>query len=65
MNALSYTHKMKLLMIYSGRFAYTPADKALSNEPDSNEGDEIKDAVIGLIHAETFDVKDPGRVEKK
>ena len=52
-------------MIYSDRFAYIPADKALSNEPDSNEGDEIKDAVIGLIHAETVDEKDPGRVEKK
>ncbi len=56
---------MKLLMIYCDRFAFTPADKTLVNEPDCTDGEEIKDAVIGLIHAEAFDEKDPGRVEKK
>jgi len=56
---------MKLLMIYSDRFAYNPADKTLVNEPDCTEGDEIKEAIIGLIHAEKVDEEDPGRVEKK
>ena len=56
---------MKLLMIYSDRFSYTPADKTLVNEPDCTEGGEIMAAVIGLIHAETVDEKDPLRVEKK
>ena len=52
-------------MIYSDRFSYTPADKTLVNEPDCTEGGEIMAAVIGLIHAETVDEKDPLRVEKK
>ena len=56
---------MKLLMIYTDRFAYAPTDKTLVNEPDCTEGGEIKDAVIGLIHAEAGDEIDPGRVEKK
>ncbi len=56
---------MKLLMIYTDRFAYTPADKTLANEPDCTDSDEIKDAVVGLIHAEAADEIDPGRVEKK
>ena len=56
---------MKLLMIFTDRFAYTPADKTLANEPDCTAGDEIKEALIGLIHAEAADEIDPGRVEKK
>lgn len=56
---------MKLLMIYCDRFAYTPADKTLVDEPDCTEGDEIKGAVIGLIHAEAVDEEDPARIEKK
>jgi hypothetical protein len=56
---------MKLLMIYTDRFAYTPADKTLESEPDCSESAEIKAALIGLIHAEANDEDDPGRVEKK
>lgn len=56
---------MKLLMIYCDRFAYMPADKTLVDEPDCTDGDEIKDAVIGLIHAEAADETDPLRAEKK
>ena len=52
-------------MIYSDCFAYTPADKTMEDEPDCADGGEIKVAVIGLIHAETVDEIDPGRVEKK
>ncbi len=56
---------MKLLMIYTDRFAYTPADKTLEDEPDCTAGDEIQAAVIGLIHAEAADEADPARTEKK
>ena len=56
---------MKLLMIYCDRFAYTPADKTLADEPDCTVGDEIKGAVIGLIHAEADDELEPVRIEKK
>lgn len=52
-------------MIYCDRFTFVPSQKTLENEPDITDGGEIKDAVIGLIHAETFDEKDPGRAEKK
>lgn len=62
---LRYTHNMKLLMIYCDRFAYNPAIKTLENESDCTDGDEIKDAVIGLIHAEVIDEEDPVRTEKK
>jgi len=43
---------MKLLMLYTDRFAYNPAVKTLEEEPDCHEPSEIKAAVIGLIHAE-------------
>jgi hypothetical protein len=56
---------MKLLMIYTDRFAYTPAVKTLENEPDCTEGNAIEAAVIGLIHAEAADEADPARVETK
>ena len=56
---------MKLLMIYVDRFAYRPAHKTLPDRPDRDEPDEVKDAVVGFIHAESADEEDPGRVEKK
>lgn len=56
---------MKLLMIYTDRFAYTPAHKTLEDEPDCTEGDVIEAAVIGLIHAEAGDEENPAGVEKK
>ena len=56
---------MNLLMIYCDRFAYTPADKTLPDEPDCTDGDQIEAAVVGLIQAEEFDEEDPLRVEKK
>jgi hypothetical protein len=56
---------MKLLMIYTERFAYNPAHKSLPELPEVSEGAEITEALIGLIHAEAADEADPGRVETK
>jgi len=56
---------MKLLMLYTDRFAYTPAVKTLDEEPDCHEPGEIKAAVVGLIHAEAFDEENAAGVEKK
>ncbi|PLX99575.1 MAG: hypothetical protein C0623_08720 [Desulfuromonas sp.] len=56
---------MKLLMIYAEHFAYTPAQKAIEDQPDSDQPAEIIEAVIGFIHAEAADEEDAARVEKK
>jgi len=40
---------MKLLMIYTDRFAYTPAHKTLENQPACREPGESDDVVIGFI----------------
>lgn len=56
---------MKLLMIYTDRFAYVPAHKTLENQPDCDRPAEIDDAVIGLIHAEVSDEEESVKVEKK
>ena len=56
---------MKLLMLFTERFAYRAADKTLETEPDSDAADEILDAVIGLIHAEAADEENASGVEKK
>lgn len=55
---------MKLLMIYCERFAYTPGDKTLENEPDSEGASVFESTLVGLIHAEADDEKDPARCEK-
>jgi len=56
---------MKLLMIYTDRFAYRPAHKTLEDQPDCNEPGEIAEAVVGLIHAEAADEENAAGVEKK
>jgi hypothetical protein len=56
---------MKLLMLYTDRFAYNPASKTLDEEPDCTEPGEITATVVGLIHAEAVDEEDAARVEKK
>ena len=56
---------MKLLMIYTDRFAYTPAHKTLEDQPDCDEPGEITETVVGLIHAEEIDEENAGVVEKK
>lgn len=56
---------MKLLMLYADRFAYNPAYKTLVNEADCSRPGEIKNTVVGLIHAEADDEDNAGGVEKK
>ena len=56
---------MKLLMIYTDRFAYTPAQKAIEDQPDCSEPGEITETVVGLIHAEAIDEEEAVKVEKK
>jgi hypothetical protein len=56
---------MKLLMIYTDRFAYTPAHKTLDDQPDCEEPGEITETVVGLIHAEANDGENASGVEKK
>ena len=56
---------MKLLMLYTDRFAYRPADKTLDDEPDCDDPGEITDTVVGLIHAEELDEENAAGVEKK
>ncbi len=52
-------------MIYTDRFAYNPAVKTLDEEPECTTPGEIRDAVIGLIHAEACDEENAAGVEKK
>ena len=56
---------MKLLMLYTDRFAYRPADKTLDDEPDCDDPGEITETVVGLIHAEELDEENVAGVEKK
>ncbi len=56
---------MKLLMLYTDRFAYVPAHKTLPEQPDCSEPGEITAAVVGLIHAEAADEEDVAKIEKK
>lgn len=56
---------MKLLMIYTDRFAWQPGHKTLEEVPVVTAGDEVTAALVGLIHAEAGDEADPGRAETK
>ncbi|MEJ2471318.1 MAG: threonyl-tRNA synthetase editing domain-containing protein [Desulfuromonadales bacterium] len=56
---------MKLLMLYTDRFAYRPATKTLEDVPDCREPDSISEAVVGLIHAEGQDERNEVGIEKK
>lgn len=56
---------MKLLMLYTDRFAYKPASKTLTDEPDCHAPGEITAAVVGLIHAEAADEENASAIEKK
>jgi len=56
---------MKLLMLYTDRFAYKPGSKTLAGETDCHAPGEITSAVVGLIHAEASDEENASAVEKK
>ena len=65
MNRPDISWIMKLLMLYTDRFAYNPASKTLDDEPDCHEPGEITATVVGLIHAEAVDEENAAGVEKK
>ena len=52
-------------MLYTDRFAYTPAHKTLENEPECDIPGEITATVVGLIHAEAVDEENAAGVEKR
>ena len=56
---------MKLLMLYTTRFAFTPAQKALESAPDCSASESVCDTVVGLIHVEAADEQNASNVEKK
>ena len=57
---------MKLLMIYSAKFAYLPKIKNLDEYETFNEGEEHTDCLVAFIHAEAEDEeKDFNGFEKK
>lgn len=63
--AFGVSRIMKLLMLYTDRFAYKPASKTLTDEPECHEPGEITATVVGLIHAEAVDEENVSAVEKK
>ena len=56
---------MKVLIMFSNRFKYTPTKKTLDNFPDFNKENEIKESLVAFIHAEEKDQDDMKSVEKK
>lgn len=57
---------MKVLVIYTSKFAYHPATKNLENEPDITEGKSFNDCIVAFIQVETSDEeKDIKSREKK
>ncbi|MBW2504885.1 MAG: hypothetical protein JRE16_10000 [Deltaproteobacteria bacterium] len=56
---------MKLLMLYTSRFAFAPAQKALENEADCASSESVNDTVVGLIHAEAADEQNASNIETK
>jgi hypothetical protein len=56
---------MKLLMIYTDRFAWTTGHKAQENTGDDHEGQVCTDTLVGFIHAESGDPEEMKKVETK
>lgn len=56
---------MKLLMIYTEKFSYTPRKKTLDEFEDVTEGRDFENALLAFIHAESEDEADMAGVEKK
>jgi hypothetical protein len=56
---------MKLLMIYTDRFAWRTAERGLDSAAEASEERRLEGVLVGLIHAEAQDEADPGRVETR
>ncbi len=56
---------MKLLMIYTDRFAWRTAEKGLETAPEVSESRSLERVLVGLIHAEALDEAEAGKVETK
>ena len=56
---------MRLLMIYTERFAYTTSVKTIESEPDISEESAIDNALLGFIHVEEKDGGNLPYVETK
>ena len=56
---------MKLLMIYTERFAYKTSVKTLEFEPEISEESSLDNALVGFIHVEQKDGENISYVETK
>ena len=56
---------MKLLMIFSEKFSYSPRTKSLAEFEEITEGKQFEKVLLAFIHAEEADQDDPAGVEKK
>jgi len=56
---------MKLLMIYTDRFAWRIGERGLESAGESGKGRRMEGVLVGLIHAEAQDEEDPGRTETR
>jgi len=56
---------MKLLMIYTNRFAYQTSLKSLESASETSEQKVIENAVVGFIHVEEKDEVNISKVETK
>lgn len=56
---------MKLLMIYSDRFAWRTAEKGLEAAAPIEDEARLERVLVGLIHAEEQDEAEAAKVEKK
>ncbi len=56
---------MKLLMLYTERFAWRTAEKGLETAEEVSEERSLEGVLVGLIHAEAQDEAEAGKVETK
>lgn len=56
---------MKVLLIYTKKFACNPAKKTLDSFPEITEGISLQDVQTAFIHAEEEDLENAQSVEKK
>ncbi|HHJ10260.1 MAG TPA: hypothetical protein ENK25_05135 [Bacteroidetes bacterium] len=56
---------MKLLLIYTTEFGWTPRNKTLEDFPDAEKSQMLKDVQTAFIHVEAEDMENITAVEKK